>query len=78
MLARAVRPPPRPPAAATLAEVGRPRALLSGPVIATAGQAIVYRLVVTNSGPATATAVSLVDALAGGVSFVVASSTQGL
>jgi uncharacterized repeat protein (TIGR01451 family) len=48
----------------------------SGPVTATAGQAIVYRIVVTNSGPATATAVSLVDALPDGVSFVAASSTQ--
>jgi uncharacterized repeat protein (TIGR01451 family) len=54
------------------------RVTKSGPVTATAGQAIVYRLVVTNSGPATATAVSLVDALPDGVSFVAASSTQGL
>jgi uncharacterized repeat protein (TIGR01451 family) len=50
----------------------------TGPVTATAGQAIVYRIVVTNSGPATATAVSLVDALPNGVSFAAASSTRGL
>src|SRR5690606_23895268 len=38
----------------------------------------VYSLTVTNSGPAPATAVSLVDALPDGVSFVDATSSQGL
>ena len=50
----------------------------SGPATATAGEAVVYRIVVTNGGPATATAVSLVDALPDGVIFSAASSTQGL
>jgi uncharacterized repeat protein (TIGR01451 family) len=50
----------------------------SGPVTATAGQFIVYRLVVANRGPATATAASLVDALPDGVHFVAASNPRGL
>ncbi|MCB0055237.1 MAG: DUF11 domain-containing protein, partial [Caldilinea sp.] len=49
-----------------------------GPATVVAGEQIVYTLVVTNSGPATATAVSLVDALPDGVSFVDATSSQGL
>jgi uncharacterized repeat protein (TIGR01451 family) len=43
-----------------------------------AGEEITYTLVVTNSGPATATAVSVVDALPGGVSLVRVTSNQGV
>src|SRR5690606_28367574 len=50
----------------------------AGPATAVAGEEIVYSLTVTNSGRATATAVSLVDALPAGVSFVDAASSQGL
>ena len=50
----------------------------AGPATAVAGEQIVYTLSVTNSGPATATAVSLVDALPDGVSFVDATSSRGL
>jgi uncharacterized repeat protein (TIGR01451 family) len=46
--------------------------------IVVAGEEITYTLVVTNSGPATATAVSVVDALPGGVSLVRVTSSQGL
>ena len=50
----------------------------SGPVTATAGEQIHYTLTITNSGPATALAVNVVDALPAGVDFVAASSSQGL
>jgi uncharacterized repeat protein (TIGR01451 family) len=43
-----------------------------------AGEEITYTLVVTNRGPATATAVSVVDALPGGVSLVGVTSSQGV
>jgi uncharacterized repeat protein (TIGR01451 family) len=43
-----------------------------------AGEEITYTLVVTNRGPATATAVSVVDALPGGVSLVRVTSSQGV
>jgi uncharacterized repeat protein (TIGR01451 family) len=43
-----------------------------------AGEEITYTLVVTNRGPATATTVSVVDALPGGVSLVRVTSSQGV
>jgi uncharacterized repeat protein (TIGR01451 family)/fimbrial isopeptide formation D2 family protein len=49
-----------------------------GPATVIAGAQIVYTLVITNNGPATATAVSLVDALPDGVAFAAATSSQGL
>ena len=50
----------------------------SGPLTATAGEQVGYTLVVTNSGPAAALAVNVLDALPAGVDFVAASSSQGL
>ena len=43
-----------------------------------AGQNLTYTLVVKNNGPAVATSVMVVDALPSGVSFVSATSTQGV
>jgi uncharacterized repeat protein (TIGR01451 family)/fimbrial isopeptide formation D2 family protein len=42
-----------------------------------AGERVTYTLVITNNGPATATAVSVVDALPTGVSFVSATASNG-
>jgi uncharacterized repeat protein (TIGR01451 family) len=50
----------------------------TGPVTATAGELVTYTLVVNNGGPATALDVQVVDALPNGLSYVRASSSQGL
>ncbi len=49
-----------------------------GPARAVAGERIVYTLTITNSGPATAQEVQVVDALPLGVTYVGAQASQGL